>query len=147
MRGARRSCRQVVQDDLELLPLMNLFVAIIPMLLISAVFINVSVIDMNTPADSDDGSKSPENLALTVTIDDGHFVVEGRSIARTTIVRSDPNAKQQLAAALAGIAGRRPDNTDVVVISQPDTRYSDIVAVMDISRESGLPTVSLLGAE
>jgi biopolymer transport protein ExbD len=107
----------------------------------------VSVIDMNTPADSDDGSKSPENLALTVTIDDGHFVVEGRSIARTTIVRSDPNAKQQLAAALAGIAGRHPDNTDVVVISQPDTRYSDIVAVMDISRESGLPTVSLLGAE
>jgi biopolymer transport protein ExbD len=147
MRRARRSCRPVVQDDLELLPLMNLFVAIIPMLLISAVFINISVIDMNAPADAADAAAARENLALTITIDDTRFVLEGRSIARTTIQRAEADADQQLASALAGIAGRYPDNQDVIVVSQPDTRYSDIVAVMDISREAGLPSVSLLGAE
>lgn len=147
MRKVRRSYRQLVQDDLELLPLMNLFVAIIPMLLVSAVFINVSVIDMNAPAEATAGTGAPQSLDLTVTIEDASFIVEGRSIVRTTIPRADPDAGIQLAATLHDITSRFPAQRDVVVVSRPDTRYQDIVEVMDISRESGLPSVSLLGAE
>jgi biopolymer transport protein ExbD len=147
MRTARRGSREIVQGDLDLMPLMNLFVAIIPMLLVSAVFINMSVIDMNAPADSAGDGATAENLALTVTIGDGRFVVEGRGIEPTTIERSAPDAALSLAGTLEDVAARFPGNKDVIVVSQPDTRYSDIVAVMDISRAAGLPSVSLLGAE
>ena len=44
------------------------------------------------------------------------------------------------------MAGQYPDNRDVMIVSQSDTRYEDIVRVMDISREAGLPGSSLLAA-
>jgi biopolymer transport protein ExbD len=144
-----RGYRQTVEDDLEIMPLMNLFVAMIPMLLISAVFLNVTVIDMKAPpdaVDAGDGSKQ-ENLALAVTIKDQYFVVEGRKIQKRVIVRSDEDAEDQLAGTLSDITARFPSNESIMVISQPQTSYSDIIAVMDISRESGLPSISLLGAE
>lgn len=146
--STRRGYRQLVENDLELMPLMNLFVAMIPMLLISAVFLNVTVIDMKAP--SDDVSQTPpdkEALGLSVTIQENAFVVEGRGIARRVIARADADADQQLAAALAGVVAARPDNKDVVIVSQRDTSYGDIIAVMDISRENGLPSAALMGAD
>jgi biopolymer transport protein ExbD len=148
--NTRRSYRNIIENDLEIMPLMNLFVALIPMLLISAVFLNVTVIDMKAPPDAsdtaDNGGKK-ENLALAVTIRDGHFVVEGNRIAKRVIARTDEDADLRLADALTDVAARFPDNENIMIISQPHTLYTDIITVMDISRESGLPSVSLLGAE
>jgi len=147
--STRRGYRKIIEADLEIMPLMNLFVAMIPMLLISAVFLNVTVIDMKAPpeaSDAGDGNKK-EGLALAVTIRDAHFVVEGRRLAKRVIARADADADAQLALALADVVAQHPDNEDVIIISQPHTSYGDIIAVMDISREAGLPSVSLLGAE
>ena len=130
------------------MPLMNLFVAMIPMLLISAVFLNVTVIDMKAPPDATEvGSGKKENLALAVTIKDQYFVVEGHRISKQVIARSDEDAEVQLANALTEIVSRHPDNHNIMIISQPHIHYGDIIAVMDISRETGLPAVSLLGAD
>jgi biopolymer transport protein ExbD len=147
--NTRRGYREVIENDLEIMPLMNLFVAMIPMLLISAVFLNVTVIDMKAPPDAADASagKKKESLMLAVTIQDQYFVVEGRGIDKRVVRRADDDADQQLAGALSDIATRHPDNHDIMIISQPHTSYGDIVAVMDISRESGLPSVALLGAQ
>lgn len=146
-RDTRRGYRSNIEHDLEIMPLMNLFVAMIPMLLISAVFLNVTVIDMKAPADADAQNVTPKkNLALAITIKDDYFVVEGRGIDKQVIRRGDDDADIQLGGTLARIVERHPDNQDVMIISQPHTNYGDIVAVMDISREAGLPGVSLLGA-
>ncbi len=148
--NTRRSYRNIIENDLEIMPLMNLFVALIPMLLISAVFLNVTVIDMKAPPDASDAARNEgekENLALAVTIKDGHFVVEGSRIAKHVIARTDENADLRLAGVLSDVAARFPDNENIMIISQPHTLYTDIITVMDISRESGLPSVSLLGAE
>ena len=148
--NTRRSYRNIIENDLEIMPLMNLFVALIPMLLISAVFLNVTVIDMSAPPDASDAADNggkKENLALAVTIRDGYFVVEGSRIAKRVIARTDEDADLRLAGALTDVAARFPDNENIMIISQPHTLYTDIITVMDISRESGLPSVSLLGAE
>jgi len=47
--GTRRSFRHEVNCDLELRPLMNVFIVLIPMLLMSAVFIEIRVIEMALP--------------------------------------------------------------------------------------------------
>ena len=149
-KNTRKGYRDIMESDLEIMPLMNLFVAMIPMLLISAVFLNVTVIDMKAPPDVSDAeknSKQKESLALAVTIKSEHFVVEGRKLQKRVIVRANDDADVQLANALADIVARHPDNQDVMIISQPRTSYGDIVAVMDISREAGLPSVALLGVE
>jgi biopolymer transport protein ExbD len=147
--STRRGYRRIVESDLEIMPLMNLFVALIPMLLISAVFLNVTVIDMKAPPDAveADGGDRKESLALAVTIKDDYYVVEGRRIEKRVIPRADEDAEDRLADALADVVTRHPDNRDVMIVSQPHTLYADIIAVMDVSRESGLPSVALLGAE
>jgi len=147
--STRRRYRDIIENDLEIMPLMNLFVALIPMLLISAVFLNVTVIDMKAPSEATeaDGGDKKENLALAVTIKDDYFVVEGRRISKRVISRADEDAEIQLAGALADVVAQYPDNRDVMIISQPQTLYTDIISVMDVSRDSGLPSVSLLGAD
>lgn len=145
---AHQRYRMLVESDLEIMPLMNLFVAMIPMLLISAVFLNVTVIDMKAPPEAAGAKKTPkQSLALAVTIKDNYFIVEGRGLEKQVIARSKNDADEKLAGTLLNIATRYPDNTDIMIISQPKTKYGDIVAVMDISRESGMPGVSLVGVE
>lgn len=145
---ARRSSRHVVDGNLELLPLMNVFVALIPMLLLSAVFIKLTVIDLSAPASAEGaGADDKPKLALAITIKDDYFVVEGDRIQKRVIVRADQDAKEQLGGALADIVTRFPDNREIMIISQAKTKYEDIISVMDISRDAGLPSVSLLGAD
>jgi len=149
MRSSRRRYREIIESDLEIMPLMNLFVALIPMLLISAVFLNVTVIDMQMPGDATDQSAknlSKEPLLLAVTIKDQHYVVEGRKLRKRVVARGDEGADDKLASVLADIKGSHPKNEEIIIISQPKTRYDDIVAVMDISREAGMPLASLLGS-
>ena len=56
----------------EIMPLMNLFVALIPMLLISAVFLQVSTLKMNLPGDdasADAARRSRSHLSVNITTD------------------------------------------------------------------------------
>lgn len=141
------SFRELIAEDLNTMPLMNLFVALIPMLLISAVFLNVTVIDMDgPPADaSETAADEREPLGLEVFITDAEFVVAGHGIESLVVARNLEDADAQLTAGLSGIARRYPENQDVAIVSQPETRYDDIIAVMDIARDAGLPAVSLRG--
>jgi biopolymer transport protein ExbD len=146
-RRARRTSRHTVDGYLELMPLMNVLVALLPMLLLSAVFVKVSVIDLDAPPAAEAASPAQEkpSLALAVTIKDDYFVVEGQKLSKRVISRKAPDASVQLAGALADVVVQFPENQEIMIISQPHTRYEDIITVMDISREAGLPSVSLLG--
>lgn len=146
----RRGFRDVVAGDVDLLPLMNLFVALIPMLLVSAVFLNITVIEMKAPGDEAAQARAEQagaELSLSVTITADRYVVAGNGVATVSLQRGEPAAAARLAASLAAIVGEHPDNRDVMIVSQADTRYEDIVQVMDISREAGLPGASLLAAD
>jgi len=144
-----RSFRELVEKDLDIMPLMNLFVALIPMLLISAVFLNVTVIEMESPPEalSDDQiNKADKPLHLAVTIREDFFVIEGNELEKAVIDRRSDDPEGALAEALVTVVSAHPDNRDVMIISAADTRYNDIISVMDITRAAGLPSVSLLGA-
>jgi biopolymer transport protein ExbD len=143
----RKNRRKMSEAELDLLPMMNVFIVLIPMLLTSAVFLKVTVIDTNVPSATGSAPADPGvNLSLAVTIKDDYFVVEGKGIDTRVISRKDADAGTKLAAALADVELAHPDNQDVIIISEPKTRYQDIVAVMDVARSAGLPSASLLGA-
>lgn len=149
-RSTRRGYRQMIESDLEIMPLMNLFVALIPMLLISAVFLNVTVIDMKLPTDAsaaETASMNKKALQLSVTIHDGQFVVEGRNLKRSVVDRDAADPDAELAQVLAEVKQKHPDNEEIMIISQPNTLYDVIIQVMDLSRDAGMGAVSLLGSK
>lgn len=147
MRRTGQSRKKFSETELDLLPMMNVFIVLIPMLLSSAVFLKVTVIDTNVPSNAEASAAPKPDLSLAITIKDDYFVVEGKGIPSSVIARKDADAPEKLAAALASVVVQHPDTQDVIIISEPKTRYQDIIAVMDISRASGLPSASLLGAQ
>lgn len=145
-----RSFRELVENDLDIMPLMNLFVALIPMLLISAVFLNVTVIDMDSAPDEAaeiSGAEAEPPLLLAVTIRPEVFVIEGNHLSKQVVDRRSATAGADLAAKLAAIVAAHPDNKEVMIIAEASTRYNDIINIMDLTRAAGLPSASLLGAD
>jgi biopolymer transport protein ExbD len=136
----------MVVEELEMLPMMNLFVVLIPMLLLSAVFLEMSVIRMNLPGDDAPPPSPRETLGLSVTIADAAWVVSGRGLPAHEIARDGDGAPARLREALAAASAGHPDDKDVTIRSAETTRYEEIVLVMDASRESGFPNVSLAEA-
>jgi biopolymer transport protein ExbD len=149
--GRKRAWRQKVADDLELLPLMNLFIVLIPMLLLSAVFIEVRVIEMRLPADAA-ATAAEAPLVLVVRITDAHYVVESSVMPARVIPRGEDTsasaaAWQQLDAELTSFASAHPESRDVRIVAEATTRYDEIVAVMDLARAAGLHQAALQGEE
>lgn len=149
LRGKKRRWGQAVTAELNVMPLMNLFVVLIPLLLLSAVFIEVSVIDMNQSS-SDEPQEMPEQepLALAVHIAKAGYVVRGNGIEPRTVVRSsnDEITRNRLTEILREIVASHPENQNIQIVAQETTVYEEIIAVMDIARTAGLPRAALIGA-
>ncbi len=149
--GRKRAWRQKVTEDLELLPLMNLFIVLIPMLLLSAVFMEIRVIDMRLPGDAA-ATSNEEPVVVTVRITEAAYVVQATGAPAQVIPRGSDGpagvaAWNQLGAALDAFVAAHPDVRDVKIVAEETTRYEVIIAVMDLARAAGLSQAGLQGEE
>ena len=143
----RRGYRQLIEADLDIMPLMNLFVVLIPMLLLSAVFVEMSAIDMNLPGNDPQANEEPsESLELAVRLEADRYVVSGKRLSARIIERGGENPEDELGAVLRSIRERHPREQSVRIESPDAALYQDIVTVMDISRAAGLGAISLASA-
>ncbi len=149
-RHRRRSWKTADDGDVQIdfMPLMSVFIAIIPMLLLSAVFLEMAVIPMNLPSGSPDAPVAPPPrapLGLSVVILDEAFAIEATGVPRRVVARANDGVEAELAATLAELGQSYPENKDVVIASGPHVLYKNLIDVMDVAREAGLANVSLLG--
>jgi biopolymer transport protein ExbD len=149
---ARRRRKQRGLESFEvtvdLMPLMSMFISIIPMLLLSAVFLELGAIKMQLPSGDPNApltAVEKESLGLTVYILDDVFAVEGRGLPRQAATRAHDGVEEGLMTMLGQAVAAHPENKDVIIGSGPAVRYQDIIQVMDLARKVGLERVSLLG--
>ncbi|MCB1152118.1 MAG: biopolymer transporter ExbD [Deltaproteobacteria bacterium] len=70
-------------EDLNILPVMNVFMILVPFLLLSASFVQLTVVDTTLPAtktktvESDSPTPTPPKLSLTVFVRDDGFLLAG----------------------------------------------------------------------
>jgi biopolymer transport protein ExbD len=132
----------------DLMPLMSMFISIIPMLLLSAVFLELGAINMQLPSGDPNAplvAEEKESLGLTIYILDDHFAVEARDLPRQAASRARDGVEAGLMTMLGQAAAAHPENKDVIIGSGPAIHYQDIIQVMDFARKVGLENVSLLG--
>jgi len=134
---------QSVHSELELMPMLNVFIAIIPLLLLSAAFVPVTVIKTTLPADGAVVPVSDAPLDLAIGIRHDAYVVRVNGAESSTIPRSGPTAGKELTAALQRIAEAHPGHREVRIDSRSDARYEEIIEVMDAARAAGLPEAAL----
>jgi biopolymer transport protein ExbD len=151
MAGRRRRKPRGIETfeaQVDLMPLMSMFISIIPMLLLSAVFIELGAIKMQLPSGDPNApltAEEKQSLGLTIYILDDHFAVEARDLPRQAAPRARDGVEAHLMTMLGQAAAAHPENKDVIIGSGPTIHYQDIIAVMDLARQVGLERVSLLG--
>jgi len=150
-----RSSRHGINSDLELRPLMNVFIVLIPMLLMSAVFVEIRVIEMSLPQTAQaaqpaaDASFDPavHILADTYVIEVNGAVVQ--SVARENAdadgTLPSRNAATQLTQVLTSLAASHPEQKEIRIVAQSSTHYQEIIGLMDIARAAGMPQAGLEG--
>jgi biopolymer transport protein ExbD len=138
------------------MPLMNIIIALIPMLLLSAVFLEVKVIETSLPRDAgaEAAAAKPERppLDLAVHVRKAAYVVEGQGLEPRVVPRlmkgssPDSTAMDQLSTILRALAGTRPGTTEVRIVAEARTHYQEVISLMDAAREAGLPDAALEGS-
>ncbi|HOO46517.1 MAG TPA: biopolymer transporter ExbD [Deltaproteobacteria bacterium] len=157
----KRVCEEI---DLDMVPIMNMFLVLIPFLLMSASFFHLRAINTSVPvlAQSTSLQEEKSDIKLTVIVELGdkeiHLsafsdevdpsIIEGLD---ERIAADDPNdyPLNALLTSLKTIKARYPASDTMIIIPEDNVIYDTIIRTMDVARysdESGLfPNVVLSG--
>lgn len=165
MPGLRRNrVSQDVDVEVDMVPIMNMFLVLIPFLLISANFINMKVINTSVPVQSEGGEVAkkselkvtaiveikPQSLYFTATSEN----VDAGELKKleTQIEKGSDGAYplEHVTAYLEGIKQLYPKSDTLIIIPHEDILYDTVIKVMDVARYAGnkvplFPSVVLSG--
>lgn len=134
--------------DLDVTPVMNLFMVIIPFLVSMAVFTHIAVIDFSLPQAQADGSGVTESkeLDISIVISRHGFRIVGTG-KQLDLVPLDRGTYQfeTLRQVLKTVKFQYPSQRSIVLVLEPDVLYDDIVKFMDSCREAQFPDIGLSG--
>ncbi|MFH1845566.1 MAG: biopolymer transporter ExbD [bacterium] len=150
--------RLVEDGNVDVTPVMNMFIILIPFLVSMAVFSHLSVLEFSLPADGGTGRiKDPESLPITVAMTSNELAVtRGEFILASLPILEGPDSGYDFAAltaALAPLAQLAPTGTDstvtasypqnIVIAIDDGVLFADIVDCMDHCRHAGFMDVGL----
>ena len=140
---ARRKHRRPVQQaDLDITAFMNLMIVLVPVLLLSMVFSQTAVLDLNFPANNDAlVNLDDDNLQLQLIIRTDSLSVGD---TKNGLIRRIDNINglhnfDALVDLLKQIKVRVPDKTEITLLFSEDIDYQTLVTAMD--RTKSYPAV------
>jgi biopolymer transport protein ExbD len=130
--------------DLNLAPILDIIVSIVPLLLLSIAFVQVKMIDTSVPqvvaeAAQRANDKAETTVTLKVSKDKGFtFEVMKAGKSTPTDIANKNNAWDMVAlnAAAFAIKEKNPEVFRVDLAPEPDVNLNDLVVVMDQLRKS-----------
>ncbi len=124
--------------DLDITAFLNLMVILIPFLLITAVFSQITILELNLPpADTvnTESDKKPEFLLEIIIRKDALEVYDrpGR-LVKSIPLKEGLYDYQALSDLLSALKTRVPDKQEAMILSSPNTSYNTLIQVMDNTR-------------
>jgi biopolymer transport protein ExbD len=128
--------RHTGADELNITAFMNLMVALVPFLLITAVFSRLTVLELNLPGSAPANPEQPPEFQLEITVRDSSIEVGDRNAGRLSRIENVASGYdlEKLAAFLLRVKQQFPDKVDATLLLEPDLPYQALVAVMDTVR-------------
>lgn len=141
--------RKAKEDAVEInvIPVMNLFMVLIPFLLLGATFFHIGVIPTSTPTLSpseSDVPKTPTTVAVNLEITEEVLRISASSTslepdALDTLKAEWPKKNgeyqvQALQKALIDIKSKYPESNTLTVLPFEDLNYQVLVSVLDVTR-------------
>ena len=120
--------------QLDITPFLNLMVALVPFLLVTAVFSRVAILELNLPNAEVEASNEDE-LIIEITIRENELELgDGNKILSRYKKSSSGYDLDGLSAALVSIKEKNPQKTDATILLERKIQYDHLVAVMDVVR-------------
>jgi len=122
--------------ELNITAFMNLMVILVPFLLITAVFSQVAILELNLPSSSDQLGPEPETTQLEVIVRRDRLEVGERSTGLLTGLPMTANGHDfdGLNDYLKRVKAKFPDKIDASILLEADVPYEVLVRVMDAVR-------------
>ncbi|MEK7680339.1 MAG: biopolymer transporter ExbD [Deltaproteobacteria bacterium] len=129
--------RHQLITDVNLTPLLNVFIIVIPFVLLSAVFVKTAVIDISLPQEGAKGQASADSPTgvLVIKVTGSGFDVGGIGKAFIPKQAGEYDFKG-LTDELIKVKERFRGSEDAILLFSPDASYEFIVKVMDATRET-----------
>ncbi|MEA3361706.1 MAG: biopolymer transporter ExbD [Thermodesulfobacteriota bacterium] len=127
--------------ELDITSFLNLMVILIPFLLISAVFSQVTILELNVPTSAGGSAASKPNYTIEVIVRKaGLELGNGVSVVAAMPKKDGQYDLDQLSAMLIRLKNDYPDKDDASVLMEPDIEYDTLITIMDRVRETELPS-------
>jgi|YelNatPaOPRAMG01_1025707.scaffolds.fasta_scaffold00106_33 biopolymer transport protein TolR len=152
-RPSLRSSHGDTSPEMNMFPMMNLMVVLIPLLLSTAQIVRLSMLEINLPPSAGAGGQGPaapveaeRKLDLAVTITDQGFFIsssaavlsnasgEGPSIPKRDGEYDFARLSEVLYEIKQKVEGRFKDDNRIIIVAEPQIRYQTVVSTMDAAR-------------
>ena len=135
---SRRRHKDFLGTDINLIPVMNLFMVLIPFLLLTAVFANTTIIDIRLPQEKMKASEKKNITAddiLTVHVTPTGFRFSGLGKHLSAINKKGGSYDfDALSKALSSLKDSHKSSEEVILMFQPETPYETVIKSMDATR-------------
>ncbi len=128
--------------DLDITSFLNLMVILIPFLLISAVFSQVTILELSVPTASAGGSSmdTPSYTIEVIVRKTGLELGNGVSVVAAMPKEDGQYNLDQLTTMLVRLKNDYPQKDDATVLMEPDIEYDTLIQIMDRVRETEVPS-------
>ena len=132
----RRNRHRLEVVELNITAFMNLMVILVPFLLITAVFSQVAILELNLPSSSDQPGAEPETPQLEIIVRQDRLEVGERNSGLLTGLPMNGTGHDYdgLNEYLQRVKASYPDKLDASILLEPDVPYEVLVKVMDAVR-------------
>jgi biopolymer transport protein ExbD len=155
--GQRRRTSGDVDVEIDMVPVMNMFLVLIPFLLMSSSFLHLKVINTSVPVKSNEVTQqqppksdikltvvvalATDNISLTASSEE--LTEDKLKVFDKTLPKKDkidyPFA--EFTEALVQIKRQYPKSDTVIIMPDDDIKYNDIIKIMDAARQYQLDTI------
>ena len=127
--------RMVETPELNITSFLNLMVALIPFLLISAVFSRITIMELSVPTSAGGTVTKKPNFAIEVIVRKNGFEISNGSSVEAAIPKKEGQYDMALLSKmLLRLKARYPEKEDATVLMEPDIEYDHLIQVMDAVR-------------
>jgi biopolymer transport protein ExbD len=146
--GRERRIRDV---DVNIIPVMNIFLLLIPFLLLTAAFVRLAIVELSLkPLNKNRAEQiqqAPKNLVLIIlAVKETGFQLKSPGFIFSPVNKINNQYNyDKISEQLKQIKTKHPHAEDILIAPQAEVKYDTIIKIMDRCREIGFPNVSLTG--
>ena len=134
--------RQKEAPELDMTTFLNLMVALLPFLLITAVFSRITIVELDMPSATAPAPTEPTFRVEVVVREAGIEIMDGAQVIAAIPKVEGEYDLEKLSEYLTQIKREYPAKDDASVLLEPDIEYDHLIRVMDVVRSAELPEVN-----